>query len=102
MAWVGLHHLQSKFISLARVNTLCTNETVRIALLSSFADSIVGPQLPARGKDTHITYTLPACLRLFPSRDRLATHRKRDHDTDDAYEGVLTWNEDEAVQNETV
>jgi len=41
-----------------------------------------------------------ACCRLFPSRDRLAAHRKRDHDTDDAYESVLTWNEDDAIHNE--
>jgi len=44
---------------------------------------------------------LDSCWRLFPSRDRLAAHRKRDHDTDDAYESVLTWNEDESIQNET-
>ena len=40
MVWVGLHHLQSKFSSLARVKT---NETVHIVLLFSFADSIVSP-----------------------------------------------------------
>ncbi|KAJ7932583.1 hypothetical protein B0H13DRAFT_2307723 [Mycena leptocephala] len=32
------------------------------------------------------------CFRLFPSRDRLMTHRKRDHDSDDT-DHVITWNE---------
>ncbi|KAJ7071207.1 hypothetical protein C8F01DRAFT_975008 [Mycena amicta] len=32
------------------------------------------------------------CFRLFPSRDRLMNHRKRDHNSDDV-EKVITWNE---------
>lgn len=32
------------------------------------------------------------CYRLFPSRDRVMAHRKRDHDTEDQ-EGIITWNE---------
>ena len=102
MAWAGLHHPQSKLISLVHVNSLRNGETAHIVLLSSFADLIVGPYSPTRERETHINHSPSACLRLFPSRDRLAAHRKRDHDTDDAYESVLTWNEDEAVQNETV
>ncbi|KDQ19876.1 hypothetical protein BOTBODRAFT_380526 [Botryobasidium botryosum FD-172 SS1] len=33
------------------------------------------------------------CYRLFPTRDRLAFHRKRDHKTDDSHSDVITWNE---------
>ncbi|PCH33913.1 hypothetical protein WOLCODRAFT_160450 [Wolfiporia cocos MD-104 SS10] len=33
------------------------------------------------------------CNRLFPSRDRLMFHRKRDHDSEDQGD-VITWNED--------
>ncbi|KAF7306755.1 C2H2-type domain-containing protein [Mycena indigotica] len=32
------------------------------------------------------------CFRLFPSRERLMTHRKRDHNSDDPGK-VITWNE---------
>ena len=32
------------------------------------------------------------CYRLFPSRDRVMAHRKRDHDTEDQEE-IITWNE---------
>ncbi|PIL31721.1 transcription factor [Ganoderma sinense ZZ0214-1] len=32
------------------------------------------------------------CYRLFPSRDRVMAHRKRDHDTEDREE-IITWNE---------
>ncbi|RPD82329.1 hypothetical protein L226DRAFT_528507 [Lentinus tigrinus ALCF2SS1-7] len=32
------------------------------------------------------------CNRLFPSRDRLMAHRKRDHDTEDQ-DDIITWNE---------
>ncbi|KAI0361373.1 hypothetical protein OH77DRAFT_1492438 [Trametes cingulata] len=32
------------------------------------------------------------CYRLFPSRDRLMVHRKRDHDSEDQ-EDIITWNE---------
>lgn len=32
------------------------------------------------------------CYRLFPSRDRVMAHRKRDHDTEDQQE-IITWNE---------
>ncbi|KAJ7139942.1 hypothetical protein C8R44DRAFT_606735 [Mycena epipterygia] len=32
------------------------------------------------------------CFRLFPSRDRVMTHRKRDHNSEDP-EHVITWNE---------
>ncbi|OBZ78629.1 hypothetical protein A0H81_00787 [Grifola frondosa] len=32
------------------------------------------------------------CYRLFPSRDRLMLHRKRDHDSEDQGD-VITWNE---------
>ncbi|KAJ6509347.1 hypothetical protein C8R47DRAFT_1208532 [Mycena vitilis] len=35
---------------------------------------------------------LSDCFRLFPSRDRLMTHRKRDHDSEDT-DLVITWNE---------
>ncbi|PVF94503.1 hypothetical protein CPB86DRAFT_713142 [Serendipita vermifera] len=37
---------------------------------------------------------LDGCNRLYPSRERLAVHRKRDHISDDAYTAVLTWNRD--------
>ncbi|KAK0465009.1 uncharacterized protein EV420DRAFT_1637175 [Desarmillaria tabescens] len=34
------------------------------------------------------------CFRLFPSRDRVSTHRKREHpDTPDDDSTVITWNE---------
>ncbi|KAI0323260.1 hypothetical protein GY45DRAFT_1376453 [Cubamyces sp. BRFM 1775] len=32
------------------------------------------------------------CYRLFPSRDRIMQHRKRDHDSEDE-EDIITWNE---------
>ncbi|RDX51107.1 hypothetical protein K466DRAFT_646531, partial [Polyporus arcularius HHB13444] len=32
------------------------------------------------------------CSRLFPSRERLMAHRKRDHDTEDQ-DDIITWNE---------
>ncbi|KAF8438107.1 hypothetical protein L210DRAFT_2305566 [Boletus edulis BED1] len=32
------------------------------------------------------------CNRLFPSRERLMFHRKRDHDSEDDRD-ILTWNE---------
>ncbi|KAF9020322.1 hypothetical protein BDZ89DRAFT_1020245 [Hymenopellis radicata] len=42
--------------------------------------------------------TLPDCFRLFPNRDRIMAHRKRDHpslpeeiDAKDA--NIMTWNE---------
>ncbi|KAJ7357181.1 hypothetical protein DFH08DRAFT_851244 [Mycena albidolilacea] len=35
---------------------------------------------------------LPDCFRLFPSRDRVMTHRKRDHNSDET-DHVITWNE---------
>lgn len=35
---------------------------------------------------------LDNCYRLFSSRDRVMTHRKRDHDTEDQEE-IITWNE---------
>ncbi|OCH94720.1 hypothetical protein OBBRIDRAFT_769085 [Obba rivulosa] len=31
------------------------------------------------------------CNRLFPTRDRLMTHRKRDHDSEDDAD-IITWN----------
>ncbi|KAL1951461.1 hypothetical protein VTO73DRAFT_610 [Trametes versicolor] len=31
------------------------------------------------------------CYRLFPSRDRVLQHRKREHDSDDQ-EDIITWN----------
>ncbi|KLO14654.1 hypothetical protein SCHPADRAFT_300589 [Schizopora paradoxa] len=34
-----------------------------------------------------------SCHRLFPSRDRLIAHRKRDHSTEDGENHVITWNE---------
>ncbi|RDB29529.1 hypothetical protein Hypma_015721 [Hypsizygus marmoreus] len=36
---------------------------------------------------------LDRCLRLFPTRDRVMLHRKRDHNgsTDDSH--IITWNE---------
>ncbi|KZV93781.1 hypothetical protein EXIGLDRAFT_835484 [Exidia glandulosa HHB12029] len=39
---------------------------------------------------------LESCNRLFPSRDRLAQHRKVAHPGTDAHTDVLTWNEDPA------
>ncbi|KAK7468700.1 arginyl-tRNA synthetase [Stygiomarasmius scandens] len=35
---------------------------------------------------------LQNCYRLFPTRDRLMLHRKRDHDTEHD-EHIITWNE---------
>ncbi|PAV22461.1 arginyl-tRNA synthetase [Pyrrhoderma noxium] len=32
------------------------------------------------------------CNRLFPSRDRLVNHRKRDHNSDEM-EHIISWNE---------
>ncbi|KAI0778415.1 hypothetical protein BD413DRAFT_601178 [Trametes elegans] len=32
------------------------------------------------------------CYRLFPSRDRVMLHRKRDHDSEDQAD-IITWNE---------
>ncbi|KAJ7706375.1 hypothetical protein B0H17DRAFT_1192862 [Mycena rosella] len=32
------------------------------------------------------------CFRLFPSRDRVMAHRKRDHSSDET-DHVITWNE---------
>ncbi|ESK98101.1 hypothetical protein Moror_427 [Moniliophthora roreri MCA 2997] len=32
------------------------------------------------------------CFRLFPSRDRVMAHRKRDHDSEDD-DKIITWNE---------
>ncbi|CCA68540.1 hypothetical protein PIIN_11842 [Serendipita indica DSM 11827] len=43
---------------------------------------------------------LNACNRLFPSRDRLALHRKRDHNTDDVFTDVLTWNSESNPQDQ--
>lgn len=37
---------------------------------------------------------LNACYRLFPSRARLQAHRVRDHNTQDAYSSVLTYEAD--------
>ncbi|KAA1468073.1 hypothetical protein DENSPDRAFT_833256 [Dentipellis sp. KUC8613] len=37
---------------------------------------------------------LKDCARLFPSRDRLMLHRKRDHDSEDDGD-IITWNEPE-------
>lgn len=34
------------------------------------------------------------CNRLFPSRDRLAQHRKAIHNSTDVQNDVITWNED--------
>ncbi|KAI0756784.1 hypothetical protein C8Q80DRAFT_1091300 [Daedaleopsis nitida] len=35
---------------------------------------------------------MPDCNRLFPSRERVMAHRKRDHDTEDR-DDIITWNE---------
>ena len=35
---------------------------------------------------------IDSCYRLFPSRERVMAHRKRDHDTEDKEE-IITWNE---------
>ncbi|KAH9948167.1 hypothetical protein B0H21DRAFT_821180 [Amylocystis lapponica] len=35
---------------------------------------------------------LNSCYRLFPSKERLMFHRKRDHDTDEQ-DDIITWNE---------
>lgn len=35
---------------------------------------------------------LKDCNRLFPSRDRLMLHRRRDHDSDHAAD-IITWND---------
>ncbi|KAF8598050.1 hypothetical protein BDV93DRAFT_527028 [Ceratobasidium sp. AG-I] len=37
--------------------------------------------------------TIEGCNKLFPSRDRLGVHRKRDHNSDDTTNNILTWNE---------
>ncbi|CEL57020.1 hypothetical protein RSOLAG1IB_08273 [Rhizoctonia solani AG-1 IB] len=37
--------------------------------------------------------TIDGCNKLFPSRERLGGHRKRDHGSDDTTNNVLTWNE---------
>ncbi|KAJ7107613.1 hypothetical protein C8R43DRAFT_905671 [Mycena crocata] len=34
----------------------------------------------------------PDCFRLFPSRERVMGHRKRDHNSEDT-DRVITWNE---------
>lgn len=39
-----------------------------------------------------LTYLTTDCNRLFPSRDRIMFHRKRDHDTEDDKD-IITWNE---------
>ncbi|KAJ7900154.1 hypothetical protein B0H14DRAFT_3423552 [Mycena olivaceomarginata] len=49
------------------------------------------------GKDSALRRVLdlflpPDCFRLFPSRDRVMTHRKRDHNSDET-DHVITWNE---------
>ncbi|KDN39886.1 hypothetical protein RSAG8_08537, partial [Rhizoctonia solani AG-8 WAC10335] len=36
---------------------------------------------------------IDGCNKLFPSRERLGGHRKRDHGSDDTTTNVLTWNE---------
>ncbi|KAJ7630756.1 hypothetical protein FB45DRAFT_747832 [Roridomyces roridus] len=36
---------------------------------------------------------LDNCFRLFPSHDRVMTHRKRDHDGSEESRMVITWNE---------
>ncbi|KAF8578411.1 hypothetical protein K439DRAFT_1362266 [Ramaria rubella] len=33
------------------------------------------------------------CYRLFPSRDKLLVHKKRDHGSDDTQGDILTWND---------
>ncbi|KAH9836982.1 uncharacterized protein C8Q71DRAFT_580148 [Rhodofomes roseus] len=35
---------------------------------------------------------LDKCNRLFPNRDRLMAHRKRDHDSEETAD-IITWNE---------
>ncbi|SJL05591.1 uncharacterized protein ARMOST_08947 [Armillaria ostoyae] len=43
--------------------------------------------------DAQVIYDT-GCFRLFPSRDRVTAHRKRDHlDTPDDDSTVITWNE---------
>ncbi|KAJ7225704.1 hypothetical protein GGX14DRAFT_127157 [Mycena pura] len=32
------------------------------------------------------------CFRLFPSRERVMTHRKRDHNSEET-DNIITWNE---------
>ncbi|KAK7064378.1 Arginyl-tRNA synthetase [Favolaschia claudopus] len=49
----------------------------------------------------HLTYfrtplficAFTGCNRLFPSRDRLMTHRKRDHQNSEETDRIITWNE---------
>lgn len=36
---------------------------------------------------------LDNCYRLYPNRDRLMAHRKRDHGSDSAVD-IITWNSD--------
>ncbi|KAK0245682.1 hypothetical protein EDD85DRAFT_944097 [Armillaria nabsnona] len=44
-------------------------------------------------QDAQVIYDT-GCFRLFPSRDRVTAHRKRDHpDTPDDDSTVITWNE---------
>ncbi|KAJ7487404.1 hypothetical protein B0H11DRAFT_1860381 [Mycena galericulata] len=33
------------------------------------------------------------CFRLFPTRERVMTHRKRDHDNSEETDRIITWNE---------
>ncbi|KAJ7783572.1 hypothetical protein DFH07DRAFT_948583 [Mycena maculata] len=33
------------------------------------------------------------CHRLYPSRERLMAHRKRDHNNSDDTDRIITWNE---------
>ncbi|KAH9857950.1 hypothetical protein C2E23DRAFT_802082 [Lenzites betulinus] len=42
------------------------------------------------------------CYKLFPSRERVMAHRKRDHDSEEeAQEEIITWKMLEADQGET-
>ncbi|KAF5385431.1 hypothetical protein D9757_005441 [Collybiopsis confluens] len=38
------------------------------------------------------TFTLSDCFKLFPSRERLAMHRKREHREESSEESIITWN----------
>lgn len=62
-----------------------------------------------RARTDCLTYRTPIficgvedCYKLFPSRERVMAHRKRDHDSEEeAQEEIITWKMLEADQGET-
>ena len=45
-----------------------------------------------------MTDVLVGCNRLFSSKERLLPHRKKDHNTTDVDENIITWNEDDKMK----